>query len=90
MAGKTDRTAININSIARQAHVSTTTVSNLINSTEVFPISPETRERILRVMRELNYRPHIGAGRDGFRRAGLAIEDIACAKYLYLAGKGEN
>ena len=37
MAGKTDRTAININSIARQAHVSTTTVSNLINSTEVFP-----------------------------------------------------
>ncbi len=60
MAGKTDRTAININSIARQAHVSTTTVSNLINSTEVFPISPETRERILRVMRELNYRPHIG------------------------------
>ena len=24
------------------------------------------------------------------RYFGLAIEDIACAKYLYLAGKGEN
>ena len=25
-----------------------------------------------------------------FDALGLAIEDIACAKYLYLAGKGEN
>ena len=25
-----------------------------------------------------------------FNTLGLAIEDIACAKYLYLAGKGEN
>ena len=25
-----------------------------------------------------------------FDALGLAIEDVACAKYLYLAGKGEN
>ncbi len=51
---------ININTIARAAKVSTTTVSNFINGTEVFPISPETRGRIKGAMRQFNYRPHIG------------------------------
>ena len=34
---------ININTIAKTAKVSTTTVSNFINGTEVFPISSDTR-----------------------------------------------
>ena len=51
---------ININTIAKTAKVSTTTVSNFINGTEVFPISPDTRTRIKDAMRQLNYRPHIG------------------------------
>ena len=51
---------VNINTIARTARVSTTTVSNFINGTEVFPISAETRGRIRTAMRQLNYRPHIG------------------------------
>ena len=51
---------VNINTIARTARVSTTTVSNFINGTEVFPISAETRVRIRTAMRQLNYRPHIG------------------------------
>lgn len=57
---KTENGKVNINTIAKLAHVSTTTVSNYINATEVFPISEETKERISKVMRELNYRPHIG------------------------------
>ena len=51
---------ININTIAKHARVSTTTVSNYINGTEKIPISPETRRRISSVMRELDYRPHPG------------------------------
>ena len=51
---------ININTIARLAKVSTSTVSSFINGTEVFPFSPETRLRVKEAMRELNYRPHIG------------------------------
>ena len=51
---------VNINTIAKTAKVSTTTVSNFINGTEVFPISRETRYRVKRAMLELNYRPHIG------------------------------
>ena len=50
----------NINTIARDAKVSTTTVSNFINGTEVFPISADTKKRIFDVMRALNYRPHVG------------------------------
>ena len=48
---------ININSIAKRAGVSTTTVSNLINGTEKIPISVAKRQRIMEVMRAANYRP---------------------------------
>jgi DNA-binding LacI/PurR family transcriptional regulator len=61
---------VNINTIAKMAHVSTTTVSNYINAREVFPISAETKTRISTVMRELNYRPHIGGSLIG-RKAQL-------------------
>ncbi len=47
----------NINTIARQAGVSTTTVSNFINGTETFPISPGKQKKIMQVMRRLKYRP---------------------------------
>ncbi len=55
-----EESRININTIAKAAKVSTTTVSNFINGTEVLPISPETRRRVKGAMRQLNYRPHIG------------------------------
>ena len=58
MDGETAK--ININTIARVAKVSTSTVSSFINGTEVFPFSPETRRRVKQAMLELNYRPHIG------------------------------
>ncbi len=52
---------ININTIAKIAKASNTTVSNYINGTETFPISDDTARRIRQAMRELNYRPHPGA-----------------------------
>ncbi len=51
------KSRININSIAKRAGVSTTTVSNLINGTEKIPISVAKRQRIMEVMRAANYRP---------------------------------
>ena len=54
---------ININTIAKLAGVSTTTISNFINCTETFPISREKRERIMEVMRSTNYRPSSASSR---------------------------
>lgn len=43
--------------VARAAGVSQTTVSFVINTTPAITISHKTRERILAVVTELNYRP---------------------------------
>ena len=82
---------ININTIAKTAKVSTTTVSNFINGTEVFPISPDTRTRIKDAMRQLNYRPHIGgilmrrnAPRRG--RVGFVMGEDVTSPVLHTAG----
>lgn len=44
-----------IRDVARASRVSPATVSNVLNNADV--VHPETRERVLRVMRKLNYRP---------------------------------
>ena len=44
--------------IARQAGVSQTTVSFVLNGRQDVTIPQETRDRVLRVARELNYVPH--------------------------------
>ena len=82
---------VNINTIAKAAKVSTTTVSNFINGTEVFPISAETRGRIREAMRKLNYRPHIGGvliRRNASRRgkAGFVMGEDCMQPVLHTAG----
>ena len=52
MDGETAK--ININTIARVAKVSTSTVSSFINGTEVFPFSPETRRRVKQALRDVH------------------------------------
>lgn len=47
----------NINSIAKEAGVSTTTVSNFINCSESIPISAAKQELIMAAMRKAKYRP---------------------------------
>ena len=83
---------ININTIAKSAGVSTTTVSNFINGTEVFPLSRDTRGRVRAAMRKLNYRPHIGgvlirrsaAARPG--KVGFVMGEDCRRPVLYTAG----
>lgn len=52
----------NINTIAKLAGVSATTVSNFINCSETIPLSRSTRDAIMEVMRRENYRPSAASG----------------------------
>ncbi len=46
--------------IARRAAVSITTVSNILNNkSSSIPVSAKTREKVLRIARELDYRPNL-------------------------------
>lgn len=67
-----------IHQVAERAGVSSTTVSHVINNTRY--VSPETRERVLRAMEELNYRPNVLARslrRGETRTLGLILPDSA-------------
>ena len=46
-----------INEIAKLAGVSASTVSKIINNKDQ-SINPETRERVLRIVKEYNYTPY--------------------------------
>ena len=46
--------------VATRASVSITTVSNILNQkASSIPISQRTREKVLRIARELDYRPNL-------------------------------
>ena len=45
--------------VARLAGVSQTTVSFILNDTPGSSISPDTRDRVLAAVRELDYRPNV-------------------------------
>jgi DNA-binding LacI/PurR family transcriptional regulator len=72
--------------VAERAGVSPRTVSNVVND---FPlVAPHTRERVLRVIEELGYRPNAAArslrgGRSGL--VGLVIPEIASPYFGELA-----
>lgn len=53
---------MNIKDIARMAGVSTSTVSKIVNNKDA-SISPETREKVLRIVREYHYTPYSFASR---------------------------
>ena len=65
--------------IAKKAGVSTTTVSRVINGI-TRGVSPRTRERVLHVIYEMNYRPNLAARGIARSRSGIIgviIPDIA-------------
>ncbi len=67
-----------IREVALRAGVSPSTVSHIINNTRF--VAPETRERVLAAMAELNYRPNILARslrRGETRTIGLILPDSA-------------
>ncbi len=70
---------ITIVDVARQAKVSVTTVSRIINNVS-YPVAAKTRERVLKVIEELQYTPNKAA--QGVRKnasdiIGLIVRDIS-------------
>ena len=57
--------------VAREAGVSRTTVSFVLNNRDDARIAPETRERVQHVAAQLGYRPHGGARALASRRSAL-------------------
>lgn len=57
------RTGATLKEVARRCKVSESTVSRVLNNTKQgrFSVSPQVREKILRVAQELNYRPSVAA-----------------------------
>ncbi|MGQ9508359.1 MAG: LacI family DNA-binding transcriptional regulator [Thermodesulfobacteriota bacterium] len=77
---------VNIKDIARLANVSHTTVSRALNNKS--RIRPETKEKILSIARQLNYRPNFIARSLVMRKTktlGLVITTIANPFYIELS-----
>lgn len=70
--------AVTMKDVAKQAGVSTTTVSHVINSTRF--VSPKVREHVMAVMSELSYQPNAIAKslrQKSTNTIGLVISDIS-------------
>lgn len=86
--------AVTIRDVAKAAGVSIATVSSVFNARNHVRISPETRERVLKVAKELGYRPRRVA--QGLRKGltyliGLAIPlqpDSPLSPFFYEAVSG--
>ncbi len=83
--------------VAREAGVSQTTVSLVLNKSEKANISDEVRQRVIKVAQELNYVPHALArslvtGKAGIIAfiASLPVENIALDSYLSKVIQGLN
>lgn len=81
-----------IKDIARIANSSIATVSRVLNNTD-YPVSPELKERILKVAQEINYKPNIyGKMLKGgqSREIGLLIPNISNPFYAELVSGVER
>lgn len=76
-----DTTRATIHDVAAQARVSIKTVSRVIN--DVKTVKPHTRERVLRVIRKLDYHPNPSARSLGGSRSYLIglLYDYSCDHY---------
>ena len=74
-------TIATIRDVAAQARVSIKTVSRVINNVKT--VKPHTRERVLRVIRKLDYHPSPSArGLSGSRSYLISLlYDVSCAYY---------
>ncbi|MCE0506129.1 LacI family DNA-binding transcriptional regulator [Roseivivax sp. GX 12232] len=87
--GKPQR--VTMKDVARQAGVSQSTVSFVLNGQEDMRISGETRRRVLEAVKALGYRPR-GAGRPprqlGLRVIGVMFDQIATSPFAAISVDG--
>lgn len=77
-----EKRPVTIKDVARRAGVCNKTISNVINSPEI--VKPETRQRVLRAIQDLDYRPNAAARSLVTRRRhliGLVLFDITNPTY---------
>jgi DNA-binding LacI/PurR family transcriptional regulator len=78
------RARATLQDVAREAEVSKSIASRVLNGTPTLSVRPETRSRVLHAADRLGYRPHFAAR--GLRRAqtgalGLLVPDLAMPVY---------
>lgn len=82
------RKTTTIRDVARQAGVSISTVSHILNGND-WPVSPVVRQRVLEVVEQLNYRPNAIARSMVKRKTatiGLVITDIENPLFVSVVG----
>ena len=62
-----------IRDVAKQAGVSAATVSRILNNNPVYKITPETRERVLKAVADLDYKPLVRPLRNASAAAGKGM-----------------
>ncbi|WP_218566700.1 LacI family DNA-binding transcriptional regulator [Vallicoccus soli] len=86
MTGRARPTGASLKDVAALAGVSVKTVSNVVNG--YVHVAPTTRERVQRVLDDLNYRPNLAARNLRLRRSGviaLAVPEIGLPYFAELA-----
>lgn len=84
--------AITIKDVAKKANVSITTVSRVLNNNDYF-VSEQTKQNVLKVIEELNYRPNAlarGLHSSSTKTIGLIIQDITNPYYPKIVEGVEN
>ena len=66
----------NIRDVARRAQVSPATVSRILNENQVYKTTGETRERVLRAVTELGYRPVIRKREESAPKEGDSVFSV--------------
>lgn len=84
---------VRLEDVAREAGVSKSIASRILNATPGLTVRPQTRERVLDVARRLRYEPHAAAR--GLRRAetgalGLLIPDLDIPVYAQMVRGAVN
>ncbi len=85
-SNKVVKKAITIQDVARYAGVARSTVSHVMNGSA--PISQETKERVLKAIKELGYKPNAlarGLRKNQTKMIGLIVPDISTEFYANIA-----
>lgn len=79
--------------IAKAANVSPAVVSRIVNGDETLRVSKETRDRVLRLIDEMNYTPNAAARSLRFAKAGaiaLVVHDVTNPVYAEIISGAEK
>lgn len=83
---------VTIKDVAKKANISITTVSRVLNQS-THTVNPKTKERVLKAVEELHYRPNFfarGLLKKGTQTVGVIVPDISNSYYSEITHGIEN